>query len=88
MLEQMVNQEIKDFYFFSDFLRRRVYDTSGRKVGRIADLVVERVEPYPMIIGVVIRKKRGEKRLYLPWETITRMEPQVTLRQNDLSLLL
>lgn len=83
----MVNQDLKDFYFFSDFLRRKVYSLSGRKVGRVVDLVVERVDPYPMIIGIVIQTKRGEKRLYLPWGNITRMEPRVTLNQNDPSLL-
>ena len=65
-----MNQNLKDFYFFSDFLNRRVYNPSGQKVGRISDLVAERAEPYPMIIGIIIRTKGREKRFYLPWEKI------------------
>ena len=73
---------LKDFYFFSDFLNRRVYNSLGLKVGKLSDLVAERAEPYPMIIGVVVRTKRGEKRIYLPWEKILRIEPQVTLSED------
>ena len=96
---------LKDFYFFSDFLNRRVYNSLGLKVGKLSDLVAERAEPYPMIIGMVVRTMRGEKsrrvgtnrndyrtgtvvptpdhgRIYIPWEKILRIEPQVTLSED------
>jgi CBS domain-containing protein/sporulation protein YlmC with PRC-barrel domain len=82
-----VNQNLKEFYFFSDFLRRRVFNPSGQKVGRIADLVAERAEPYPMIIGMAIRTGGRKKRFYLPWEKILQIEPTVTFSDGDLSLL-
>ena len=59
-----MDQNLKEFYFFSDFLNRRVYNPSRQRVGRISDLVAERAEPYPMIIGMMVRT-RGRKR-YLP----------------------
>ena len=77
-----MDQNLRDFYFFSDFLNRRVYNPLGLKVGKLSDLVAERAEPYPMIIGIVVRTKRGKKRIYLPWEKIIRIEPQVTLSED------
>jgi magnesium transporter len=82
-----MNQNLKEFYFFNDFLNRRVYNPSGQRVGRIADLVSERAEPYPMIIGLVVRKKGREKRFYLPWEKITQIEPQITFSEEELRVI-
>jgi CBS domain-containing protein len=77
-----MNQNLKEFYFFSDFLNQRVYNRSHQRVGRISDLVAERVEPYPMIIGMMIRMKRRNR--YLPWEKIIQIEPQLTLSEEEL----
>jgi CBS domain-containing protein/sporulation protein YlmC with PRC-barrel domain len=74
---------LKDFYFFSEFLSRRVFNPAGRRVGRVVDLVAERGEAYPMIIGLVVRAKGKSNRLYLPWEKIARFEPQITSSGND-----
>jgi hypothetical protein len=56
-----MNQNLKDFYFLSDFLNRRVYTPSGQRMGNISDLIAERAEPYPMIIGLVVRTRGREK---------------------------
>src|SRR4030043_915131 len=77
-----MNQNLKEFYFFSDFLNQRVYNPSHQRVGRISDLVAERVEPYPMIIGMMIRMRRRNR--YLPWEKIIQIEPQLTLSEEEL----
>ena len=82
-----MNQNLKEFYFFSDFLNRLVFHSSGSKAGRITDLVAERAEPYPMIIGLVFRTGRRRKRLYLPWEKILQIEPSITFSERELSLL-
>jgi len=82
-----MNQNLKDFYFFSDFLNRRVYNSSLQKAGSISDLVAERAEPYPMIIGMIIRTKGREKRFYLPWEKMIRVEPQITFSEDELRSL-
>jgi CBS domain-containing protein/sporulation protein YlmC with PRC-barrel domain len=78
-----MNQNLKDFYFFSDFLNRKVYNRSGQRVGRISDLVAETADPYPMIIGLVVRPRKREKGLYLPWEKIIQMEPQITFSEEE-----
>jgi magnesium transporter len=77
-----MNQNLKEFYFFSDFLNQRVYNPSNQRVGRISDLVAERAEPYPMIIGMMIRVRRGNR--YLPWEKIIQIEPRLTLSEEEL----
>jgi magnesium transporter len=77
-----MDQGLKEFYFFSDFLNRKVCNASGQRVGKITDLVAERTEPYPMIIGMMVRIK-GRK-MYLPWERIVQIEPQLTLPEKEL----
>lgn len=72
-----MDQNLKDFYFFSEFLNRKVYSPSGQKFGKISDLVAEKAEAYPMIIGIIVRK--GRKKIYLPWEKLTQIEPQLIL---------
>jgi len=73
---------LKEFYFFSDFLNRKVYNLSTEKVGKITDLVAEKAEPYPMIVGMMVRT-RGKK-MYLPWEKIVQIEPQLTHSEKEL----
>ncbi len=78
-----MEQNLRQFYFFSDFLNRKVYSPSGKRAGKIADLVAERVEPYPMILGMVIQTK-GRKKFFLPWERMLQVEPRITLSEEDL----
>ncbi len=77
-----MDQGLKEFYFLSEFLNRRVYHPSSQRIGKITDLVVERAEPYPMIIGMMVRA-RG-KTTYLPWEKIVQVEPRLTLSEKGL----
>ncbi|MGZ3534332.1 MAG: PRC-barrel domain-containing protein, partial [Thermodesulfobacteriota bacterium] len=74
--------DLKEFYFFSDFLNRRVYSLSMEKVGKITDLVAEKAEPYPMIVGMMVRT--GRRKMYLPWEKIVQIEPQLTHSEKEL----
>lgn len=74
-------QDLKEFYFLSDFLNRSVRRSTGPKVGKVADLVAERTDPYPMVIGLLV-KSRGKK-AYLPWERIEHFEPTITLSGED-----
>src|SRR4030043_646734 len=82
LLEKNMDQGLKEFYFFSEFLNRRVYNATGLRIGKISDLVAERAEPYPMIIGMMVRA-RGSKR-YLPWEKIIQIEPRFALSEKEL----
>ena len=61
-----MNQNLKDFYFFSDFLNRKVLQPFRAEGGQDLDLVAERAEPYPMIIGLVGREQGGEKKALPP----------------------
>ena len=78
-----MEQNLRQFYFFSDFLNRKVYSPAGKRTGKVADLVAERVEPYPMILGMVIQTK-GRKKFFLPWERMLQVEPRITLSEEDL----
>jgi len=79
-----MDQILKDFYFFSDFVNRPVFGPSGRRIARLFDLVAERAEPYPMIIGLVVRTQGGNRH-FVSWDRISRMEPQITVSEEDLS---
>ncbi len=76
-----MNQGLKDFYFFSHFLNRQVSSPSGQKAGRIVDLVAERTEPYPKLVGFVLQSRQREK-FFLPWERIARIEPRIALIED------
>jgi len=77
-----MDQGLKEFYFFSEFLNRRVFDTTGLRVGKISDLVAERAEPYPMIIGMVVRTK-GRK-MFIPGRRLFKSEPRFALSEKEL----
>ena len=47
----------KDFYFLSEFLARKLYHPDGSCLGRVVDLVAEKVEPYPVVTGLMIRRR-------------------------------
>jgi len=78
-----MEQNLRQFYFFSDFLNRKVYSPSGKRAGKVTDLVAERIEPYPMILGIVIQTK-GRKKFFLPWERMLQVEPRIILSEEDL----
>ena len=81
-----MSQELKDFYFFSHFLGQKVYGPSGQRAGKVTDLIVERTEPYPKLMGFVARRGSRGQNLFIPWEKIAFIEPKITLRENGLSL--
>ena len=78
-----MDQTLKDFYFFSDFFSRPVFGPSGRRIAKLFDLVAERAEPYPMVIGLVVQT--GRERHFVSWDRISRMEPRITVSEEDLS---
>ena len=82
-----MNQNLKDFYFFSDFLNRKGFTPSGQRMGNISDVIAERAEPYPMIIGLVLRTRGKKERFYLPWEKIIQIEPFITFPEKELCSL-
>ena len=77
-----MDQNFKQFYFFSDFLNRKVYLSSGKKAGKVVDLITERGDPYQMILGIVIQSKG--KKFFLSWEKMLHIEPQIALSEENL----
>jgi len=77
-----MNQGLRDFYFFSSFLNRKAYSLKGQRVGKIVDLIVERSDPYPKVIGFVLRAGGRGKKLFLLWEKIAFFEPRITLTEE------
>jgi CBS domain-containing protein len=77
-----MDQNLRQFYFFSDFLNRKAHTPSGKRAGKIIDLVAERGDPYPIILGMVIRSKG--KKFFLSWEKMLQVEPRITFSEEDL----
>ncbi len=78
-----MNQNLRQFYFFSEFLNRKVYTPARKKMGKIVDMVAERMEPYPLILGMILQTK-GRKRFFLPWEKIFQVDPLLLLSEEGL----
>lgn len=62
--------ESQVFLFLSRILGKKVSDPAGRKLGRIADVAAQLMEPYPIVTEVLITSGRGNPLLLLPWQTI------------------
>ena len=77
-----MDQGLRDFYFLSDFLKEKVCQPSGQKVGRILDLVAERGESYPLVLGFVVWSRGRKERRYLPWEKVARIDPEGVLSED------
>jgi len=56
------------FLFFSSLLGRPVAGPGGEPAGRVTDLVVNTVEPYPPVESLVVR--RHGSRLQVPWSAV------------------
>lgn len=78
-----MDQNLKQFYFFSEFLNRKIHAPTEKRVGKVIDLVAERADPYPLVLGMVIQAK-GKKRFFLPWEKIIQVEPKIVLPKEEL----
>ena len=53
--------------FLSEFLGAEVVDVEQRRVGRVRDVVASVIEPYPVVTGIVISRRRGE---VVPWTSV------------------
>jgi magnesium transporter len=76
----------KDFYFLSEFLGRTIRHVDGRCLGRVADIIVEKVEPYPVVTGLMIRRGVRGPRAFLPWSAVSTIDPQLTADLDALHL--
>lgn len=78
-----MDQNLRQFYFFSEFLNRKVHAPTEKRMGKVIDLVAERADPYPLVLGMVIQAL-GKKRFFLPWEKIIQVDPHIVLPKEEL----
>jgi CBS domain-containing protein/sporulation protein YlmC with PRC-barrel domain len=63
--------------FFSRLLNRRIrLDPTGRKNGRVTDLVFRLSEPYPEAVGIYIEHGKGLPTELIPWNQVTRIDDE------------
>src|SRR5579864_7244357 len=62
---------------FSKLLSRRILiDKTGKKNGRLTDLVFRLSEPYPEAVGIYIEHGKGYPSELIPWEKVVRIEEE------------
>jgi magnesium transporter len=57
-------------YFLSDLIGTKVFQ-HGRKIGKLADLVVVEREKVPEVTHVLVHRPFGEPALVIPWDRVT-----------------
>ncbi|MGB2939055.1 MAG: CBS domain-containing protein [Candidatus Dormiibacterota bacterium] len=57
--------------FLSDFLRAEIVDNRQRRVGRVGDLVIKIIEPFPVVSHVILR---GRGKQAFPWSHVRSFE--------------
>ncbi|MDO9585471.1 MAG: CBS domain-containing protein [Syntrophales bacterium] len=62
--------ESQVFLFLSQILGKKIYDPEGRKLGKISDIAVRRVEPYPVVTHVLVNAGGKRAVSLIPWQTI------------------
>jgi magnesium transporter len=65
--------ELQIFLFLSNILGKTIRDAQGRELGKIADIAVQLVEPYPIVTDVLISGKKGKPAFFLPCGAIAEM---------------
>lgn len=63
----------REFQFLSDILNRRLFSADGRCLGRVSDIVAKKVEPYPIVTALVIRRGFRGPTAVLPWSGVVDM---------------
>ncbi|HZU07726.1 MAG TPA: CBS domain-containing protein [Chloroflexota bacterium] len=55
--------------YFSTLLGRPVHDATGRRVGKLVDLIVPAATDYPPVRALVVEPRRGDRTI-LPWSVV------------------
>jgi len=56
--------------YLSALLRYGVYDSEGRRVGRLEDVLVRPHERFPEVTRIAVRPKGAREPIYVPWSDI------------------
>jgi len=63
------------FIYFSQICRRPICIGKIRnRIGRVTDLVVRLIEPYPEAVGIYIEHGWGKPTQFIPWEKVVKIE--------------
>ena len=62
------------FLYISEILNRAVVSADGGTIGKLHDLKVRLDEPYPPIVGLVVRKRREKKLFEIEWSRVERLD--------------
>ncbi len=62
--------ELQVFLFLGHILGKTIRDAQDRELGKIADIAVHLVEPYPIVTDVLISTERGKPASFLPYGAI------------------
>ena len=71
------------FLFLSQILGKRVVNRQNKKIGKVLDLAVGLVEPYPIVTEVLISSTGSKTTFCVPWTKVLDMDP--VLRMDDYS---
>ncbi|HNX17928.1 MAG TPA: CBS domain-containing protein, partial [Methanoregula sp.] len=71
-------------YLLSELLDAKVI-LSGKKVGRLSDLVIVETGTFPVVKYIVVSRPFGDPSLLVPWEQVTGIEPgQFVINISDI----
>ena len=56
--------------FLSDFLRADIVDVHQKVVGAVRDLIVRVEDPYPVVVALALRSRRGRLPELIDWGAV------------------
>jgi len=62
------------FIFISEILNRPVLSSSGETIGKLHDLKVRLDEPFPRVVNLALKKRRGKKLFELDWAQVQSLD--------------
>jgi CBS domain-containing protein/sporulation protein YlmC with PRC-barrel domain len=74
-----MSPQARDFYFFSDMLGRRLVSQEGRMLGRVSDIVAEKIDPYPTVAGLIVRRGLKGAPAFFPWSGVVDLGPPLVV---------
>ena len=74
----------ENFFFLSEIIGKPVFTPTGRKMGKLFDLVTERSEIYPAVLGMIISFGLKRNLSYIPWNSVKTLFPEaIVLTENE-----
>lgn len=65
-----VNYNSQTFIFLSTILGKTICDTRERKLGRVDDILIRIVEPYPIVTNVIMKMDKERMSALIPWYAV------------------